>query len=499
MADTHPVPVDAPFDLTFVGAGISTAFTLRSVLATYDEEQKQTCRIAIVDPSPDHFAGIAYGIRSGPTARIITTLDEFLAPPELDDFVGWLRHNADAALDACRRAGGTQSSRWLELHRADIEQGRCGHLYLPRRLFGAYVGARLAEAIADAESCGATIVLVEDSVDRIDRDGDRFSLSTRHHGRVTSRRVVLAVGTPMRAPLFDGIDLGPGTLLIEDPYERGLADSVATVSDHVQRIDGRPPRIVIVGANATMLDLLYQFEDDPAVAESTPTYCVVSPRGVLPPRAGQTRGRTPTLPHLDALESLPEIKAHDVLRAVLDDLAHHGAPAEEVAWLIPSVNDAIGRIIGHLDADEKTVFANSVGTEIGRFQRRAGDDYSQVVDDLDAEGRIERVRGRFDELMATRAGDQADVIINATGSAGLAPGVSPLLDSLVGAGLATPTPSNAGFVVDDDYAASPGFFVMGPLLAGNVLDGRPVWHLEHAGRIIEMGTALGRRIGQNPL
>jgi hypothetical protein len=44
--------------------------------------------------------------------------------------------------------------------------------------------------------------------------------------------------------------------------------------------------------------------------------------------------------------------------------------------------------------------------------------------------------------------------------------------------------------------AAPGFYVMGPLLAGNVIDGSPVWHMEHCGRISAFGSALGPRLAQ---
>jgi hypothetical protein len=35
---------------------------------------------------------------------------------------------------------------------------------------------------------------------------------------------------------------------------------------------------------------------------------------------------------------------------------------------------------------------------------------------------------------------------------------------------------------------------MGPLLAGNVINGSPVWHMEHCGRISTFGSALGPRL-----
>jgi hypothetical protein len=38
---------------------------------------------------------------------------------------------------------------------------------------------------------------------------------------------------------------------------------------------------------------------------------------------------------------------------------------------------------------------------------------------------------------------------------------------------------------------------MGPLLAGNLVHGAPLWHMEHCGRISTFGTAFGRELARD--
>jgi uncharacterized NAD(P)/FAD-binding protein YdhS len=45
-------------------------------------------------------------------------------------------------------------------------------------------------------------------------------------------------------------------------------------------------------------------------------------------------------------------------------------------------------------------------------------------------------------------------------------------------------------LVNDEMEASPGLFVLGPLLAGNVVNGTAIWHVEHCGRISRFARDL---------
>ncbi len=499
------VPVESTFDLTFIGAGISCAYTLQAVLAELRANPpSRPIQMAIIEPGPDCFGGLAYGRRSGGTARVITPLSEFLSPPERDRFVEWLQGHMVEAFDDFETTAGPRSRAWLDAHRADIVAGTCNDLYLPRSLFGHYVEATTNEAISAAVDDG----LVDLRVIRAAATGltevvDGFEVMTDGDGSLRSRRVVLSVGTPRAGRLFDDLDRGGDcesgpALMIETPYSPDLAATIGRIADHVHRIADRSPKIVIVGANATMLDVLYQLEDHPGVAATQPTYCVISHRGVFPARLESPEPRPTDLPNLDRLSGRTQLRAADIHDAVVADLIHHGCPPQDGGWLIPAIGRAIGSLAAELPPAEQQIFATSTGNEIGRLQRRAGIDYYQVVDSLDAAHRIVRRQGSFDDHLVHLEGDCSfDVIVNASGSAGLVPGSSPLLDSIIESGTATVTEAKTGVVVDERYEAAPGLFVMGPLLAGNVLAGRPIWHLEQAGRIISMSATLGRHIGQS--
>jgi uncharacterized NAD(P)/FAD-binding protein YdhS len=151
--------------------------------------------------------------------------------------------------------------------------------------------------------------------------------------------------------------------------------------------------------------------------------------------------------------------------------------------------------------------------EIGRHQRRAGWEYCEVVEELVAEGRLEAVAGTFTQLdggsgrgarvrldragVAAQLDRPADIVINCAGPAAQLLETAPsLVAGLVSSGVCLPTPFGGGIAVDASLAAAPGLYVMGPLLAGNVLNGSPIWHMEHCGRISAFGSTLGMHLAE---
>ena len=88
-----------------------------------------------------------------------------------------------------------------------------------------------------------------------------------------------------------------------------------------------------------------------------------------------------------------------------------------------------------------------------------------------------------------------DVVINCAGSRGLTDSVmSPLLRQLCNSGLCPPTQSKQGLVVGNNFEITDGFYVNGPLLAGNVVNGMGIWHVEHCGRIISFAKQIARHL-----
>ena len=71
-----------------------------------------------------------------------------------------------------------------------------------------------------------------------------------------------------------------------------------------------------------------------------------------------------------------------------------------------------------------------------------------------------------------------------------------LLRRLITTALAAATLAGTGFAVNDIMECSSDLFVLGPLLAGNVIAGTPIWHLEHCGRISAFSDILAETLAK---
>ena len=68
------------------------------------------------------------------------------------------------------------------------------------------------------------------------------------------------------------------------------------------------------------------------------------------------------------------------------------------------------------------------------------------------------------------------------------------MQQLKKSGMCVPTSSNHGFKVGDNFDVMAGFYINGPLLAGNVVKEMGIWHVEHCGRIISFAKKIAHNI-----
>lgn len=458
------------YDVLLIGGGLASSQTLRGLL----EEWIQTPpprpqRIAMLEQGPDFFGGVAYGARSAPTAKVITPLAEFLDDAERGDFIDWIRSNADQLLDELIELDRVHTTEWARALRSPNTDW--ASQYVPRCWYGRFLTEQMTTIIEAADQAGvASVDLIHTTVERIERIDDRFVVNQS----LTAKKIVLGIGS-----------VGGGDRM----YREGMQATIDRVAKQL------PELITIVGANATMLDLLYQLEDDPRIAAAKPNYRVVSRRGILPALHEGALPVDAALPHLDALQEARGLRACVIEQAVRAELERSRG---EGGRLIPAVSARLGPLLDLLPPDEKAIFANHTGVEIGRLQRRVGGDYAAVLDDLIDAGRLEHVQDTVERLDGDVAGEgDGATVLDAAGFGAMEPGQHALIDSLMHHRLAEPTTCCRGLTVDDSLEATPGLYVIGPMLAGNVLNDRPVWHLEHAGRIISMARELGHRLGQS--
>ncbi|MBN1091277.1 FAD/NAD(P)-binding protein [Blastococcus sp. TML/M2B] len=515
----RPVADDAEdldaVDLAFVGAGASTAYVLIALLAALGESPPEApVRIAVVERAPDAFSGVAYGSRAARTSLLITPLRDFLPPGELRRFTGWLAENKHRAFDEFLAVDGEVSSRWWARHRDAVARDDFDDLYLPRYVFGTYLMERAYAAIAAAEAAGvAATEVIRDDVLAARPDGPGYRL-TCGGGEIRARNVVLALGCSPVMPRLPGDDGATAAALEDDPFGHGMDVAMARVEQAITRpgIEDRPPHVVLIGGNAGTMDMLYQLRDSPVVAERAARITVLSPRGELPERIREAQGPVDFRPErLHALSDAEPVRAAAVFEAALEDLARGRAAGLSVCDTLRPISDGVVRVLPRLSHEEALEFAGHWGVELGRHQRRAGWEYHEVVEELATAGRLQVVAGSFTGVrgagrdgvlvgvrrdgVETVLDDPADAVINCGGPVKHVADATPsLVAGLIESGVCRPTRHGSGIVVDETLAAAPGMFVMGPLLAGNVVNGGPVWHMEHCGRISSFGSVLGREL-----
>ena len=497
-------------DVVFVGSGASASFTVLELLEQLGRLGARPARpftIAIVERAADQFGGLPYGRRSGFTSLIITSLRDFLPPSELANFGQWLGAHQSSVFDEFLSVGGQLSQDWWARHRDALANNEFEELYLPRYVFGRYLSDRLTAAIELAREAGtADVRLIHDEIRSITRNGSGYLLHGVHEDLQASR-VVLTLGTPPTLSRLTGFDVPGHVVLVDDLFEpsinANLARIVAAAGD--PSAPERPMNVLVIGGNASTMEAIYQLADVASGRLRGASISVVTPRGELPERlvaAGASANFVAR--SLEALRESDNLTARAICEAGVADTERAHRDGLTVSDVLVVTGPLVGALVKRLTRDESEEWAGSWGMQLGRFQRRAGPEYCDVVDELTAGGRLHFIAGAFSGTSADgritfvdsdgltqRSDTPFDVIINCSGFTTLSQlGGDSLLGSLLENGLISTTRWDRGIAVDDSLAAGPGMYVMGPLLAGNVIASGAIWHMEHCGRIIAYAAVL---------
>jgi uncharacterized NAD(P)/FAD-binding protein YdhS len=196
-----------------------------------------------------------------------------------------------------------------------------------------------------------------------------------------------------------------------------------------------------------------------------------------------------------------------MLTAVQEDVERALAQNETVGSTYSLISKGIIDILQQLSPAEQKLFVIKYGVEIGKFQRRAGNDYLNVVENLISTGKLEFIKGKllqtclldnqeqgFKFIDANQQEQQfataVQVIINCAGFQDLMTSSSLLINNLIKRGIAVPNDSNCGFAVNENFEINHNFYLMGPLIAGNINSKFKVWHAESCARIINLSQQL---------
>lgn len=505
------------FDLAFVGSGISTSFTLLNFLQNLVKNKpEEPIRIVVIERHSEFHTGIPYGSRSGNSSLLITSLVDFLPEPELSKFICWLNNNKEWLLRDFEEEGGMLTQLWLKKHEQAISENNWHDIFIPRRFFGRYIIEKLENEITKAEEHNlATVTLIQNSVENIFRQGKQYLIEGPEM-QLNCTKVVLGIGSPPPRTIWPestNENLDP-PLLISNPYEPSLADNLKKIDTFLSHRTNKETNVLVIGANASALEILYKLNDLHGDSKAIKNFMFISSLGLVPDSVIDEEAlKSFQAKNLLALKAKSGLTAQEIADAANADLDVAESMQIGAATTIKPISKAFGDLLGALSPEELENFACFHGNEIGRRQRCAGRHYSEVIEDLRGQKRFEHIAGRYlgiktdlnkDTYLEYRDSASGEIklkdtplhlIINCIGSEQLDnKNINPLYQNLLASGICQPNKSLRGFTVNEDLEASPNFHVVGPLLAGNVLDGRALWHLEHCGRIIWSSSLMANKL-----
>lgn len=504
--------------ITFIGSGISSSFTLYNFLKQLEEKNtSKKITINIIEKYSEFISGIPYGKRSGYSVLLITSLRDFLPSPELEQFISWINANKTELLNDFKNDGGQLSKEWLVKNHYEIENNEWEDLFIPRFFFGRYLEGLVNDKISKCEQKKLIKVerIIAEVID-IEKKGGGYEVFLNNDLSLYTDKAILAIGSLPIKYLWKSktIIKDRELLLINNPYNPDLKTILKEIEQFIISRNHKETNVLIVGTNASGLELLYKLNDIKEVAKTINNFTFLSTKGLIPNATVDKERKEKFVPtHLNNLKIEDVLTAKKVADAAFKDLDY----AEEIdlgaASTVEKISTAFGDLLQKLDRDELRIFACNYGNEIGRRQRCAGDHYLESIGKLINQGRFAHIAGRFDEVVKL-PNDEYEIkyletksktikvienpvhlVINCIGSMKYSNENSPqIIKNLVKKEYCIPNDSEIGFDVNDDFEASKNLYIIGPLLAGNVVDNKPIWHVEHCGRIMWLSKLLSRKI-----
>jgi uncharacterized NAD(P)/FAD-binding protein YdhS len=495
------------YDLAIIGGGLSGGLLLVHLLELRGRQggRGRPLRIAWVDGTGEFGCGLPYGRLAHPKFLLNNAVSEM----NVGRFHAWLTENHDRWMETLRAAPDTALKGWITRHAAALqlsaeEPQRYLPMYLPRRVFGEFVSDWVQTAVGQAGP-GTVIARHAQEATGAQRRGADLHVQLADSSELPVRMLVLALGSlpPDPCPSVDGV---PGFF-----SHTGLSDGGAEFQRTVESVFRRrhgAVRVLIMGSHASAMESLYTIAHDTQSRSRIGEIIVVSPSGRLPQ---------------PIRDSAPEFLPRRMVRwsgegqPTAAELSHAAQEdfAEAVAIGVPDavVSAAIGRVFRNvfprLALPEKQRFVEEFGAAYTALNRHTPPDYEDAGASLTQAGLL-RVRSarvtslawsgaEFEAMLSTEAGPhrsplQADIVLNCRGAGLLQSTANPLIRSVLASGLARINRSGQGVQVNEHFAASPGVYVLGQLLAGMSTGEFHLWNLERAERIEGIARHLAARL-----
>lgn len=505
------------YDLVIIGSGISCAYTLIHYISVLKEKlntaPEKLIKVAVLDKSGEFWVGNPYGDRTGKQSLIITALDEFLPPIELKSFVAWLNNNYGAVLDSLKSRSGELSQKWLQSNEEAMAAGKWEKLFIPRYLFGWYLKEQVEQILNQNQEYIICDRFASEVLNVKKASQKKYKIdfgNSTHVSSLVAKKVVLAIGSPPNKASFlsnfVNSEANKDICAIADAYAPSQDINLERTLEFLKQSGSKDNKVLIIGSNASALETLYSLNNIPEAKGLISKFIVLSPNAKFPNRIQVNHLPTNYIPHnLITLVESDYFTAKQIFEAVKQDVDAALKQGETVDGTYKVIAKQVIDALNLLDFEEQKMFVIKYGVEIGKYQRRAGEHYLNVVDNLLMNGKLEFLKGKFVGTTEGKAGfeyiaadsqqkeiftEPIKVLINCAGFQDVTKSSSTLIKNLVDQGICTPNDSKIGFKISGDFEANDNLYLMGPLVAGNINDKLKVWHAESCGRIFNLSQKL---------
>ena len=369
--------------------------------------------------------------------------------------------------------------------------GDSGYAFVPRRLYGAYLGEQLDAAVAGAghgSRCRAHAASVID----VDRAGSAFTLRLNTGEKLQADTVALCLGNfPPRLPCELPADVGPHQVVADPWAEAALAGIPHDAA------------VLILGTGLTTVDVVLSLLDQGHTGPIT----ALSRRGLLPHR------HTNAAPYRDFLGDrggLPTTTTA-ILRALRSEARAAAAQGDNWRSVVDAARPYLLRLWDGLSLAERRRFLRHARPYWEIHRHRMAPDVAARISAARERGQLKIRAGRVKEIRRTgdtllaafhpRAANtllhiKAGVLINCAGpETNFALIEDPLVTALLERGLIRPDPLGLGIettpdgeVIGADGRAVRGLLALGPIARG------AYWEMTAVPELRCLCAAAGKRL-----
>jgi uncharacterized NAD(P)/FAD-binding protein YdhS len=517
------------YDIVLLGSGISSTQTLLQLLQKIEKKPfgDEKIKIGVIEKTGEFFTGIPYGKRSSVNSLTITTFGEFIHPAEKQDFLQWLESSETDWMERVNSEGGEAAGKWFSHNKPHIEQKNWDEIYIPRFLYGLFLCGKIKEALAKTGGDGkATVDLIQaEAIDVSLKPGASYEVTIEFPGGETqslnAKRLIIAIGSgtikPVPPPENNGV-IDSGYYYINDTYHPSLAtnlDSIGSLMAAEEEINNR--NLLIIGSNASSLELLYLIKQNPNLEKSLNKAVVISFSGMLPHRITENNHPDYHFANLEELKKQEKYSSTDLIHIIEKDLDIAFEKGVHIGDMYYQLSDLVVELLKKLGIDQEKDFYSRYGNRFTKLIRRAGAEYRDAAQELIDTNKLELIRGSFISLIKPESHAQGvllhyldtgenkkqtsphlfPIVINCGGFEDLDASSSRLINSLVSKQICMINRTNRGFEVTENFEANKNLYVMGPLLGGIFNNRVKYWHVENAKRVRTLSALLAEAIAES--